>query len=76
MIRYVVYGKPGCSPCQQVKMHLDQRMKQYLYIDITQMDEEEFQKFMARGHKTVPQVYLGEELIGGLKEVQEHLQKL
>lgn len=71
-MKYTVYGRPGCNPCQQCKNLLEAKQKDYTYVDLYELSPSEM-KNLPGNFKSVPQVYLGDEAIGGLKELQAHL---
>ena len=57
-----VYSKPNCPYCEMAKNYLAKNDIPYETIDISRNAEaREF--VMAAGHRTVPQLYLGEELL-------------
>ncbi len=43
----VIYGRPGCGACENVKMLLSKRNVDFSYIDSTQMDEKGFDAIMS-----------------------------
>lgn len=38
----VIYGRPGCGACENVKMILNKRNIGFTYVDTSQMDEKGF----------------------------------
>jgi glutaredoxin len=69
---YTVYGRLGCNPCQSAKELLKSKGKEFQYINIMDMIPVELEGFKEK-HRSVPQVYHGDEHIGGLQELKEHL---
>jgi ribonucleoside-diphosphate reductase alpha chain len=54
----VVYGKPNCPYCVKAKNTLDSNNVKYKYIDVS--SDIEAKLFLdSKGHKTVPQIYIG-----------------
>lgn len=35
----IIYGRPGCGACENVKNLLNKKSIEYTYVDISQMDE-------------------------------------
>lgn len=54
----VIYGRPGCGACENVKMLLSKKNIQFHYIDLTSLDEPSFDMIMedagAAGIKSLP----------------------
>ena len=59
-----LYGTPTCTYCVKSKMLLNARGIDYEEVDISQ-DTSAKQWILEQGHRTVPQLYIGEELIPG-----------
>jgi len=65
---YVVYGRKDCIWCYRAKMFLEQRNEDFRYIDIN--DDSRTKAFLAsKGFKTVPQIYLDNQHIGGYTDL-------
>ena len=57
-----VYTKPNCPYCVAAKEWLDSNSIPYEVVDISMVSEaKEF--VVSEGHKTVPQLYIGDELL-------------
>ena len=69
---YIVYGKPNCTYCDQAKRLLKIKEEQFAYVDVSQ-DAEAMQKMRDMGARTVPQIFFGDEHIGGFTELKENL---
>ena len=68
MVKVRVYTTPYCPFCDAAKRLLKQRSIPYEEIDVS--DHAERAALKARtGWRTVPQVFLGDELIGGYQEL-------
>ena len=68
-----VYSKNGCPHCDVAKLLLTSHGYQYEEIRIDE-DVEAKEFVLGKGHKTVPQIYLGETLLveggaAGLKQL-------
>lgn len=59
-----IYTKPGCSHCVAAKSYLMQNHINYHEVDIMQ-DVEALTFLREQGHRTVPQVYVGQRLLEG-----------
>lgn len=69
-IKATIYSKDHCSSCVRVKMLLDQLGVTNKVIDLTG-DLEGMQRIAKlTGRYTLPQVFAGDELIGGFEDVQ------
>lgn len=62
-----VYGKSGCSYCEKAKTLCELYGLEYEYIDAT-FDEAALDFLIENGFRTVPQVYIDGEHIGGYTE--------
>jgi glutaredoxin-like protein NrdH len=56
-----LYSKPNCPFCDNAKVWFERNDIPYTVIDITQNDEA-LNFIKSKGHKTVPQIYLKEEI--------------
>lgn len=68
---YKIYGKPSCPYCVKATDLLYSLGKQFTYIDVSE-DAEALAYIKAQGFTTVPQVYLGEDHIGGYTELEQY----
>lgn len=64
----VVYGKPNCPACVDLKRALDVQELQYEYVDVTQ-DAEALQEMLKKGFKSVPQVKKDGDWVMDYKEL-------
>ena len=71
---YEIYGTDGCDHCQKAKQLLTQYDKPYTFIDVAE-DEDITAAFFNRfpGVKTVPQIVLDDDHIGGYNELKNSL---
>ena len=68
---YVIYTQKSCGFCVMAKKLLEEHSKEYTEIAI---DEDDDAKNYVKGFaKTVPQIFYGEQLIGGYQELSEQL---
>ena len=63
----VIYGRPGCGACENVKMLLSKKNIQFHYIDLASLDEPSFDMIMedagAAGIKSLPIISKDGELV-------------
>lgn len=71
-MEYVVYGKVGCSFCDKAKALLDQKGIDFTYVDIGE-DSAALEMIKSRGCRTVPQIVVNGDWIGGFTELYEML---
>ena len=76
-----IYSTPTCGNCKEAKQYLNSLGIEYQDVDLTQ-DSNSMSFIRSQGHRTVPQIYLGEQqFVTGLNELkklsaQEILQKI
>ena len=71
---YEIYGTTNCTFCDKAKQLLTQHDKDYTFIDVAE-DEDITAAFFKRfpGTKTVPQIVLEDEHIGGYHDLEKRL---
>jgi len=69
----IIYGKPNCPQCTMAKSLLDSRGIQYDYVDITTTGKSAAEVTGRPDVRSLPQVYLSGEYIGGFNELYNHL---
>ena len=72
MMSVKVYGKQGCSFCEKAKTLCELYELEYEYIDCT-FDEEALDFLIESGFRTVPQVFIDGEYVGGYTDLYERL---
>jgi len=70
--RNIVYGTPTCNFCKIAKRELTNRGIQFDWIDLTEIGKTAAE-VTGRAVKTVPQIYLQGEYIGGYVELMDFL---
>ena len=66
-----IYTTTHCPFCQRAKDLLNQKQIKHQVIDLT-FNPQELSKLKERtGMRTVPQIFIGEELIGGFQELSK-----
>ena len=64
-----VYSTPDCPWCTRAKQHLDRAKIAYKEVDVS-LDEASLQKLRALGHRTMPQIFVGDvQLVAGAQEL-------
>lgn len=69
----VIYGKEDCPFCQMAKEELQLRGIEYEWVDLKAAGKTAAEVTGRSDIKTVPQIYLNGEYIGGYDELMEHL---
>jgi ribonucleoside-diphosphate reductase alpha chain len=70
--RNIVYGKSNCPYCDKAKMLLKIKGVEYDYIDLEEIDKTAAQVTGRKDVRTVPQVYLDGNYIGGYHELEKY----
>lgn len=73
---FTVYTKEGCPECVQVKRLLDSKQITYTAVDIS--CEAKRQEFYAAnpGVRSMPQVFIGGQRVGGMAGVRQALAQI
>ena len=71
---YEIYGTTNCTFCDKAKQLLMQHDKSYTFIDVSS-NKDMMSAFLNRfpGVKTVPQIVVGDEHIGGYYDLEKRL---
>ena len=71
---YEIYGTANCTFCDKAKQLLMQHDKAYTFIDVAE-DEDITAAFFKRfpGVRTVPQIVVEDEHIGGYHDLEKRL---
>jgi len=74
-MKAIVWSKTPCPYCDQAKALLKQKGIEYEERNITEgtWTKEQLMEAVPNA-RTVPQIFLGEQLIGGFNELRQHLQ--
>ena len=67
----IIYTTVSCPYCVQAKRLLDRKGVPYSEIDVTRDPERRNAMIQASGRRTVPQIFIGEQSIGGFDELYE-----
>jgi glutaredoxin 3 len=75
MKKVVMYSKIPCPYCVNAKIFFNQRNIPFEEIDLTHKFDELAQLVTKTGHRTVPQIFIGDKFIGGYSDLMELVQK-
>lgn len=64
-----IYSKDSCSFCVRAKMLLEQHGVDFEYVDLTGDVDAQVKLAQRTGRLTMPQVFVGDELIGGFEDL-------
>jgi glutaredoxin 3 len=70
MIPVVIYTLRGCPFCVRAMALLDSKHARYTEIDVTGDYDERVRVSGRTGHRTFPQIFIGDSFIGGSDELQ------
>jgi ribonucleoside-diphosphate reductase alpha chain len=70
----IIYGKPNCPQCNMAKALLESRGIEYVYVDITTTGKSAAEITGRSDVRTLPQVYLNGEYVGGFDGLYSKLQ--
>ncbi len=78
MKRFTVFGREGCGFCVRAKQLLEDKGYPLKYIDIHKegISKADLEKTIGRPVETVPQIFHGEEYVGGCQELEQYLPTL
>ncbi len=69
MSKVVIYSKENCPYCVMAKKLLDERKVVYTEIRIDLIEAERDNMIRLSGRRTVPQIFINEEPIGGYDDL-------
>jgi len=75
MERVTIFGKPSCGFCVRAKQLCDIKGFDYRFIDIIDegISKADLEKTIGMQVETVPQIFIGQQYIGGFNEFDAHL---
>ena len=67
MERVTIFGKEGCGFCKRAKQICEQKDLNFTYLDIHKenISQADLEKTIGKPVHTVPQIFIGQEYIGG-----------
>jgi glutaredoxin 1 len=74
---FTVFGRPGCGYCVRAKQVLEMKGLPHKYVDIFAegISKEDLEKTIGKPVRTVPQIFHGQEYIGGYTELEKYLRE-
>ncbi|WP_211829104.1 GrxA family glutaredoxin [Kistimonas asteriae] len=77
MKRFTIFGRPGCGFCVRAKELCEQKGLPYKYVDIYEegISKEDLEKTVGRPVETVPQIFHGQDYIGGFTELDAYVKE-
>jgi glutaredoxin 3 len=69
LMNATLYSKDSCSFCIRAKMLLEQNGVDFAYVDLTGDIDGQVELAKRSGRMTMPQVFVGDELIGGFEDL-------
>lgn len=78
MKKFTIFGRPGCGFCTRAKQLCEIKNFDYKYIDIWAegISKEDLEKTIGKPVHTVPQVFHGDQHIGGFDDLEEYVKTL
>lgn len=71
---YTVLGHNKCHFCKQAIQLLAEKGESFQYLDAYQTEQaDRVSQLKEKGIQSVPQIWIGEELIGGFSELKSHI---
>ncbi len=71
---YTVYSKNNCPSCAGAKQLLDSKGMGYTVVNCDE-DPEKLMYLVQKGLRSVPQIFQGDQHIGGFQELQQYLKE-
>jgi len=78
MKKITIFGRPGCGFCTRAKQLCEIKAFNFKYIDIWAegISQTDLQKTIGKAVSTVPQIFHGNEHIGGFTEFEAFVKEL
>lgn len=73
MKKIEVYTMDNCSYCDAAKNLLKSKSLEFKEINITNDDEKRFELVKKTNQRTMPQIFIDDQFIGGYTELKSHL---
>lgn len=77
MKRFTIFGHQACGFCRQAKAVMETKGLDFRYVDIHEegISQADLAETVGRPVTTVPQIFHGEEYVGGYQELMQYLQE-
>ncbi len=78
MSRFTIFGRPDCGFCIRAKQLLETKQLEMKWIDIEVegISKADLEKTVGKPVETVPQIFHGQNHIGGYTELAEYVETL
>ena len=78
MQRFTVFGRSDCGFCVRAKQLLENKAFEFRWIDINTegISKADLEKTIGKPVETVPQIFHGQQHIGGFTELNEYVKTL
>ena len=78
MQRFTIFGRPDCGYCVRAKQLLERKNYQFRWIDIVEegISKADLEKTIGKPVETVPQIFHGQQHIGGFTELDGYVRDL
>lgn len=78
MQSFTIFGRPGCGYCVRAKQVLEMRNLPHKYVDMMRegISPADLAKTIGKPVRTVPQIFHGEQHIGGYTELEQYLRSI
>ncbi len=78
MQRVTIFGREGCGYCRRAKELCEQKSLQFRYVDIHQqgISQADLEKTIGKPVATVPQIFNGQQHVGGYTEFSQLVERL
>ncbi len=73
MSQITIVTSPGCPYCHAAKSLLQKQGMAYQEVDLLKNNEEGQQLMIQSGRRTVPQIFINDQAIGGYTELSQLL---
>jgi len=78
MQRFTIFGRPDCGFCVRAKQLLELKGYEFRWIDINEegISKADLEKTVGKPVDTVPQIFHGQDHVGGFTELNEYVKGL
>jgi len=75
MKRFTIFGRPGCGYCARAVQLCEEKGLPYRYVDIwaENISKADLEQTVGKPVHTVPQIFHGEQYIGGCDDFENYL---
>lgn len=69
MVKIEIYTKLTCPFCVRAKALLESKKVDFIEYDVSEPEKQEAMAIRANGRRTVPQIFINDEHIGGCDDI-------